>query len=237
MTDYKTKYENERSTRKLLEKENELLKKEIELLKIEMKQQNRNTYSKDGVKKCETSDSEKSSSDSSSEKEEPPIFTRLIRKKKNAQQLKSIRDLIQDEINKMTVAEIDNYGTSMLETGDYEILFLENILQKINIENRPIILIETGFRVYDYVKDKDCNEWTEVSMMKLISKTFERINNMMIKRFNLLTNNCDVNHVDETEQVYRLTVFNQLCSIEDNKLLKRRSRSLDKLKKYFVQDD
>jgi hypothetical protein len=38
MTDYRQKYENERSARKLVEKENELLKKEIELLKMELNQ-------------------------------------------------------------------------------------------------------------------------------------------------------------------------------------------------------
>jgi len=234
MTDYRQKYENERTARKQAEKEVELLKKEIELLKMELKQSNR-SRSPQISKETSESESEKLSS-SESEDDEP--VKNVIRRKKPAKlmsheiELKPLKntlnEIINDAVEKMSMGDYASYGSNMEISTAYELNLFESILKNLKEKDIPIVVMPDGrFNVFDTVKGE--KKWEICDLNRLVDKTYGRIHNSILKHFNNKKQMRDITQQSEIDQIDLLSTLHMLCKIEPEKLLKARSRSLAKM--------
>lgn len=237
MTDYRQKYENERTARKLAEKENELLKKEIELLKMELKQAGRHR----SPSISQESESDQSSKSSQSESEEEITKpTRSLRKK--PQKSKSsheviikpveytLKQIIDDAIDEMEMSDFIKYGDSMEVNSQYEINFFESIINNIPPKQVPILITANGkYNVFDEDTKTGERKWIECDLNKLVDKTFGRIHNSILKQFNKKGDMANISRKNDISQVSLMTTLNMLCKIETDKLLKPRSKALAKM--------
>lgn len=236
MTDYRQKYENERTARKLAEKEVELLKKEVELLKMELKQASRKRspqFSK------EESDSDLfSSSSSESEEDEPlppppPVVNKVIRKKKQQsatghsitynQVPATLKDVINEYVDDMTLSDIAKYSNSMVENNKYEINIMEGIINAIQKNELPVIFNNGQYNVFD--DEKDGRKWITCDANKLVSKTYERLYNAILMAFTSKFYN-NVASKPDKEQTYLMEIFNELCKIDVAQYLTKRSKAI-----------
>jgi hypothetical protein len=235
MTDYRQKYENERTARKLAEKECELLKKEVELLKMELKQSGRNR----SPSISQESESDLSSHSSSESEEEP---TRPLRKKpqksKSSHEViikpvkQTLAEVINDVIDEMSVFDYSKYADAMEVNSTYEINLFESIINNIPTKQVPILMSNDGkYNVYDVEKGE--RKWVECDMNRLVDKTYGRIHNRILKMFNEKAKickfeGCESENIRTKEDDFLLTL-NMLCKIDTEKLLKPRSKSLAKM--------
>lgn len=244
MTDYRQKYENERTARKLAEKECELLRKEVELLKIELKQAGRHrspsiSQESESEQSCYSSNSESSESE-----EEVAKPTRPLRKK--PQKSKSSHDVIikpvkqtlaeviYDVIDDMSVFDYSKYADSMEVNSTYEINLFDSIINGLSSKQVPILMTTDGkYNVYD--EEKGERKWVECDMNRLVDKTYGRIHNRILKMFNekaKIKNFQGCEYPDENKRTNEddfLLTLNMLCKIDTEKLLKSRSRALAKM--------
>jgi hypothetical protein len=232
MTDYRQKYENERSARKLAEKEVELLKKEIELLKMQL-----NLSSRERSPQV-SQESESESSDSSESEDEAPKFTRIIRKKKDNKQSShdviikpvenTLKDIIHEAIDNMGMSDFNNYATNMETNSAYEINLFESIISNLPKKQVPILITPDGrYNVYD--EEKGERKWVVCDLNRLVEKTYGRIHNMILKMFNDKGKMKDLLKQSEIAQCELMSTLGSLCKIEGEKLLKSRSRALAKM--------
>ena len=238
MTDYRQKYENERTARKLAEKEVELLKKEIELLKIELNQSSRKRSPQISKEESDSDGDVFTNSSSSESDEEDTIPTRIIRKKPQSTKSshdviikpveKTLKEIINDVIDEMNMSDYTNYASNMECNSAYEINLFESIINNIPKKQVPIMVTNDGkYNVFD--EEKGDRKWIVCDLNKLVGKTYDRIHNSILKMFNDKGKIKDlINHSDVT-QVELLTTLNMLCKIEPEKLLKSRSKSLAKM--------
>jgi len=239
MTDYRQKYENERTARKLAEKECELLKKEVELLKIELKQSGRHR----SPQVSQESESDLSSHSSTSESEEEITKpTRPLRKKpqksKSSHEViikpvkQTLAEVINDVIDEMSVFDYSKYADAMEVNSTYEINLFESIINGIQSKQVPILMCSDGkYNVYDVEKGE--RKWVECDMNRLVDKTYGRIHNRILKMFNEKAKinkfeGCEAENTRTKEDDFLLTL-NMLCKIDTEKLLKSRSKSLAKM--------
>lgn len=232
MTDYRQKYETERTARKLAEKECELLKKEIELLKMELKQTSRNRSPTISLE----SESEQSSQSSHSENEEEAIKpTRPLRKKPSHDIIikpvdYTLKQIIDDAIDDMEMSDFIKYGDSMEVNSQYEINFFESIINNIPSKQVPVLMTSNGkYNVFDEDSKTKEPKWIECDLNKLVDKTYGRIHNSILKQFNKKGDMANISRKNDINQVSLMTTLNMLCKIETEKLLKPRSRSLAKM--------
>lgn len=238
MTDYRQKYENERTARKLAEKECELLKREIELLKMELKQAGRNR-SPQVSKANTTSESEMSSNSSGSESEEEYIKpthshrkTPQISSSSHEVTIKPVESTLNEVINnvvdEMSLSDYDNYATNMDVNSAYEVNLFESIINNIPKKQVPILMTGDGkYNVYDVEKGE--RKWVVCDLNRLVAKTYDRIHNRILKMFNEKCKMSELLKQSDMNQVSTLTTLNMLCKIETEKLLKPRSRALAKM--------
>lgn len=240
MTDYRQKYENERTARKLAEKENELLKKEIELLKMELKQAGRNRSPTISQESESEQSSQSSNSETSESEEEITKPTRPLRKK--PQKSKSsheviikpveytLKQIIDDAIEDMEMSDFIKYGDSMEVNSQYEINFFESIINNVPSKQVPILMTADGkYNVFDEDTKTGERKWIECDLNKLVDKTFGRIHNSILKQFNKKGDMVNISRKTDINQTSLLTTLNMLCKIETEKLLKPRSRALAKM--------
>jgi hypothetical protein len=242
MTDYRQKYENERTARKLAEKECELLKREIELLKMELKQAGRHRSSQVS-KENTTSESDMSSHSSSSESEdEAPKPTHSHRKKPQTSKssheviIKPVKNtlaqVIYDVIDEMSVFDYSKYADAMEVNSTYEINLFDSIINNISTKQVPILMSADGkYSVYD--EEKGERKWVVCDLNRLVDKTYGRIHNRILKKFNEKAKinkfeGCETENTLTKEDEFLLTL-NMLCKIDTEKLLKPRTRALTKM--------
>jgi len=233
MTDYRQKYENERTARKLAEKEVELLKKEVELLKMELKQASRKRSPQFSKEESDSDLFSSSSSESEEEPEQPLVFKKVIRKKSptssSGHGIKfndvghTLKEVICDFVDNMTFNDICTYATSMEENNKYEVNIFESIMSSIEKSQQPIIFNNGQYSVFD--NEKEGRIWTTCDTNKIVSKTFERLYNEILRAFNtkFYTN---ITGKKEHDQTYLMEVLNQLCKIDVAQYLTKRSKAI-----------
>lgn len=240
MTDYRQKYENERTARKLAEKECDLLKKEIELLKIELKHAGRHRSPQ--VSKENTTSEQSSQSSQSESEEEITRPTRSLRKKpqssKSSHEViikpvkQTLAEVIYDVIDDMSVFDYSKYADAMEVNSTYEINLFDSIINNISTKQVPILMSADGkYSVYD--EDKGECKWVVCDLNRLVDKTYGRIHNRILKKFNEKAKinkfeGCETENTLTKEDEFLLTL-NMLCKIDTEKLLKPRTKALTKM--------
>jgi hypothetical protein len=87
----------------------------------------------------------------------------------------------------------------------------------------PVIFNNGQYNVFD--DEKDRRKWITCDANKVVSKTYERMYNLILKAFTtkFYTN---IAMKAEKEQTYLMEVFNELCKIDVAQYLTKRSKAI-----------